>query len=325
MMLINSKAMALLSPLKVGVGVKGDCEATVHSIQSLLEDNSIPDDEKLVLQVDLQNAHNLVSRESVFKEIRKNQLEISYWIESSYTEASHLVFGSEVILSQTGLHQGDNEASTLHGFASLPVVKKIAEEVPELRLNNVWFQDDDNLVSSALALRKAINILRTYGPEYDLILSEGTSGKSKEVWRPNTPLSNTPVINDINNCITILGAPMGPPACGVGLVDKRISSISGMLDKLTLLQDSHLEYVMLRSHNRNTLLEMEHSPRDRAMLSSVALPKTGCWANSIPSKAQRLHLSNKEFQVTSKYRLGLPVFSSEGACQGFKAPSDVYG
>ena len=67
-------------------------------------------------------------------------------------------------MSYTGLHQGDNKAS-------FPVMKRIAEEVPELRAK-VWFQDYGNFVGSASALNKVIAIIREHGPEHGLILSE---------------------------------------------------------------------------------------------------------------------------------------------------------
>ena len=74
------------------------------------------------------------------------------------------------------------------------------------------------------------------------------------------------------------------------------------------------------SFSRERLLDVDNTPRDKARLHSVALPKSGVWTNSIPSKVLGLHLSNKEFQATAKYRLGLPIFNSNGTCPACGAP-----
>ena len=58
---------------------------------------------------------------------------------------------------------------------------------------------------------------------------------------------------------------------------------------------------------------------------SVALPKSGSWLNCVPCKALGLHLSNKEFLVSAKYRLGLPIYGSDGTCPSCQSPSDRYG
>ena len=54
---VASKAAELLSPLQLGVGVKGGLEAIIHSVkQALLEEE---DEDKMLLQIDLINAFNV--------------------------------------------------------------------------------------------------------------------------------------------------------------------------------------------------------------------------------------------------------------------------
>ena len=49
---------AYLRPLQFGIGVKSGCEGIIHAIRAILEDDDVPDEEKWVLQVDLENCHN---------------------------------------------------------------------------------------------------------------------------------------------------------------------------------------------------------------------------------------------------------------------------
>ena len=58
----------------------------------------------------------------------------------------------------------------------------------------------------------------------------------------------------------------------------------------------------------------EDEVRERARLSSLGLPHAGDWLNTPPLAALGLHLSAAEFVPALKYRLGLPVFTSEGPC-----------
>ena len=70
-------------------------------------DPGIPDKEKMVMQVDLENAFNQVDREEAFLLIRQHFPEISHWVESAYGSQAHLIFGNSRILSCQGFHQGD--------------------------------------------------------------------------------------------------------------------------------------------------------------------------------------------------------------------------
>ena len=53
---VQSEAVSFLSPLQVGVGIPGGCEAIVHSLASLLNDCSIPPESRCTLLVDFSNA-----------------------------------------------------------------------------------------------------------------------------------------------------------------------------------------------------------------------------------------------------------------------------
>ena len=55
------------------------------------------------------------------------------------------------------------------------------------------------------------------------------------------------------------------------------------------------------------------------------LLKAGDWLNVVPSQVLGLQLRGQEFRIAVLYRLGAPVFSSEGPCLACGAPSDRLG
>lgn len=49
-------AFDMLTPLQLGVGVKAGCEAIIHTVNSIIEDHSIPPCERWTLMLDFSNA-----------------------------------------------------------------------------------------------------------------------------------------------------------------------------------------------------------------------------------------------------------------------------
>ena len=129
---VAGRAAALLRPYQFGVGVRGGCEGIIHAVRALLGDEDVPDGEKWLLQVDFENAFNLVDRSKMMAEVRKHLPDIAYWVESMYGVEAFLNMGDISILSSAGVHQGDPLASLLFSLALLPLVDLLAREMTEL-------------------------------------------------------------------------------------------------------------------------------------------------------------------------------------------------
>ncbi len=80
----RSSAISSLTPLQLGVGVKGGCEAIIHSTSHLLSSSNDPD-QCWCLFLDFSNAFNCISRESMFAEIRQRIPHLAAWMESCYS------------------------------------------------------------------------------------------------------------------------------------------------------------------------------------------------------------------------------------------------
>ena len=72
-------------------------------------------------------------------------------------------------------------------------------------------------------------------------------------------------------------------------------------------------------------VDQQGGDRERARLASLSLRHAGDWLNTPPLTAPGLHLRAAEFVPAVKYRLGLPVFNTEGPCPACLRPSDTLG
>ena len=69
----------------------------------------------------------------------------------------------------------------------------------------------------------------------------------------------------------------------------------------------------------------EGDEREIARMASLGLQHAGVWLSVVPSTPLGLHLQPSEFVPCLKYRLGIPIFSSDGPCPACLAPSDRMG
>ena len=243
---VIAEASRGLSPLQVGVGIPFSCEAIIHSVNSLLIDSSLPPDRKWVLQVDFSNAFNSVDRASMFNEVRSRVPSMAAWIESCYSSQPHLYLGDQSINSCSGVQQGDPLGPLCFALALHPIVERIAEEVPGLVVN-VWYLDDGTLCGSSDDLLKALNIIEEDGPARGLCLDQSKSSlfvPCEADLRVSSLPSDIPVAS--GGCV-LLGAPIGSTDFIAAEACKRVAKIKAGLDLLPTLNDSQMEFALLRS------------------------------------------------------------------------------
>ena len=113
----SDRMEALLAPHQLGVGIKGGCEAVIHSVREAVSQN--PD--KWVLQVDLENAFNRVSRSHVLSEVARLLPDCLPWAVTCYGRASNLQFGKTSLSSSSGVQQGDPFASICFALVLHPL------------------------------------------------------------------------------------------------------------------------------------------------------------------------------------------------------------
>ena len=242
--LAHCQALAHLSPLQLGVSVRGGCEAIVHATSHLM--SSLQGDERWTLLLDFTNAFNSISRQAMFVEFRRHLPGLSAWMESCYSGQPLLHLGQDIIHSCCGVQQGDplgplGFALTLH-----PIIERIRAEVPSLALN-AWYLDDGTLVGPPGDLSAALHIVESEGPSVGLHLNREKSLLFIPSDCDASSSSLPPEVPVVRGGFCLLGCPIGPSSFCEEVLQDRVGRIRESLGVLRDMHDSHLETSLLRS------------------------------------------------------------------------------
>ena len=95
-------------------------------------------------------------------------------------------------------------------------------------------------------------------------------------------------------------------------------------EALALYQKA-LSFAVDSKTHLNLLASFEGNQREQARLNSASLPYAGDWLNVIPNRALGLKIQSNEYVAAIKYRLGVPVYDTEGPCPACNRESDIMG
>ena len=92
------------SPIQLGVGIPGGCEAAVHATRRYID---AMQDGFVVAKIDFSNAFNSLRRDLMLRTVLEAVPSIYRFCHLSYSQPSILKYETRTILSQEGPHQGD--------------------------------------------------------------------------------------------------------------------------------------------------------------------------------------------------------------------------
>ena len=243
-MVCRSLAFSSLTPLQLGVGVKGGCEVIVHAVSNLLSSSS--PSSCWTLMLDFTNAFNSVNREAMFVQIRQRIPSIAAWMESCYSCQPILHFGQDYVFSCCGVQQGDPLGPLDFALTLQPVIEKIKAEVPGLSLD-AWYLDDGTLVGQPGDLAAALRIVEADGLALGLHLNHS---KSLLYVPPGEDASQSPLPPDIpmvRRGFSLMGCPIGPPGFCEEVFSARLRKLKVSMETLSDMDDAQLETTLLRS------------------------------------------------------------------------------
>ena len=166
------RAAVELEPVQCGLGMRGACEligtATSTIVRQLCAAHT---GEKgwAVLQVDLSNAFNRVSRDAMLRAFKARCPQALHWMASSYGRPAHLFCGQLSLLSHSGVQQGDNMGPAGFCFAAQDILEDIGAE--EGLLWQAWYMDGGTIIGTMEGLARAAEILLEEGPARGLFLN----------------------------------------------------------------------------------------------------------------------------------------------------------
>lgn len=161
----SESAKEFFQPLQLGIATSGGAEALVHAARKLHQSHG-QDSSYALLQVDLRNAFNLVSRPAFFNSICTSFPNLVPWVKYCYTgDHANLWCGEDIFKSVTGVQQGDPLSPLLFGAALQGLLKKLRDLLqgeaadPELAglLLQLFYLDDGVLVAKHELLVRALD------------------------------------------------------------------------------------------------------------------------------------------------------------------------
>ena len=241
----RSSAISSLIPLQLGVGVKGGCEAIIHTTSHLLSSSDDPD-QCWCLFLDFSNAFNCINRESMFAEVRQRTPQLAAWMETCYSGQPLLHLGEDTIHSCCGVQQGDPLGPLGFALTLQPLLERLQADVSGLR-PNAWYLDDGTLMGSPEDLAAALRIVEREGPSLGLHLNHAKSllyipndaDQARSVLPPDIPTTR--------RGFTLLGCPIGPPDYCEEVFGARLAKLKDSLGVLHGMGDSQVECTLLRS------------------------------------------------------------------------------
>lgn len=114
------------------------------------------DNNMVLLKVDFRNAFNCIDRSAMLlADVQEHFPSLSRWVTFCYGQHSLLFFGSNEILSASGVQQGDPLGPLLFSLVLHRLTTELRERVPSLVLN-CWYLDVGVLVGERQHVRRAL-------------------------------------------------------------------------------------------------------------------------------------------------------------------------
>ena len=230
----------------MGVGVPQGLERAVFELSDLV-DGFREEADLFLLQLDFRNAFNTVSREAIFDAVRAQLPELSAFVEFLYDDPAFLFFGTDTLLSSSGVQQGDPLGPLLFALAIHPLLLALTANFPFLQYNK-WYLDDGGVVACSSVLGKVIDFVEVESAKIGLELNK----LKCNLWWHNIHAGSAPVISSevkrvVDGGICCLGSPIGSEDFLTQRHRKVISEIGGLLERIRDLEDPQTEIILLRS------------------------------------------------------------------------------
>ena len=233
-----------LQPLQMGVKTPNATETIARDVAEWAKCH--PSGE-LLLQVDLKNAFNCVSRSKMLEAVREHAAAFYPYASSFYGQRSRMCGQASPIWSEQGVQQGDVCGPLLFSVAIHQAVRAAAAAAGIAWSR--WYLDDGHLRGSSSHLETALHILQV---EFEKVGLEINLTKCCLFGDADVPSSSCPLLSTIphrsfSDGIVVLGCPVGSPAFRAAFLAELQQKMECFFTLLRTVDDVHAELLIMRS------------------------------------------------------------------------------
>ena len=217
------------TPIKVGVGVKGGAEATVHAARRYLESiRDCPD--KVMVKLDFKNAFNCIRRDRMLEAVAELAPEIYAFCNNA---ACHplIRYNNSVIESATGVQQRDPLRPLLFSITLHPLLVRTSSEP------RVGFLDDVTIGGTAYSVGQDVEFIMQ---EARYIGLEVNPAKCEVIGdaRTTSAFKFSNFVRVLREDAELLGSPLNHSSKQDKILENKCKELSIAISRLHLL-DSH--------------------------------------------------------------------------------------
>jgi hypothetical protein len=232
----SKKLYDFFSPIQLGVGVSGGCEAAIHACRRYVA--SLPEGH-VVVKLDFSNAFNSLHRDVMLEAVHDAIPEIYPFCHMSYSVAGSLKFGDRHIDSEEGIQQGDPLGPLLFCLAIQPILRTLSSNFV------VGYMDDVTLGGASATVAQDVNTIINDGRAKGLLLNIAKCELISHSGLPSTsPLDQFTHVTPDN--ATLLGAPLTIGSAMDMILHKKLTELQRASDRLKRIS-SHDALVLLKA------------------------------------------------------------------------------
>ena len=227
---------------QLGYASKGGSEAAAHAARHYLMRNT---QNKVFLKLDIKNAFNCINRDIVLQKTKEKIPSLYNLLWQAYSGPSHLFYRDKILLSETGLQQGDPSGPALFSLGIDHIIKHLKSEL------NLWYLDDSNIADSPQIVLEDLQFLLRELKKIGLSINASKCELiCLNLEDPNQVIDSfKQLLPDLKTTSIEESIILGSPIAVQGMrseMESKLNALKRMISRLNLI-DPHQAFVLLKN------------------------------------------------------------------------------